>query len=219
MRHKTNRSLVKPAGVHGTISVLGPPVPRHNTGRAGGWGPLAAEASLEEYLHPALPRRAPEPSPESLRFGCTWRAVTSTNRVASRGSLPPWLGQTWLFHVLWRERQEAQRLSKGCNFHSCARTPRVHERVALCCNHRRGPSLETRGSPFKDNMAVTVEGLSGEGAAGQLAQPPEVPADAVGRNLTCGIGLGGLSASKRTQVRPLALLQVGACGLWCGDSG
>ncbi len=62
-------SVFLPTGVHGTISVLGPPVPRHRAERLDRWAaaPSASEVTVEEYAHPAVPRKAAERSPESLR--------------------------------------------------------------------------------------------------------------------------------------------------------
>lgn len=55
------------AGVHGTISVLGPPMQRqqgpHVSRR---WAALdASEVTVEEYEHAALPRKLAERNPDS----------------------------------------------------------------------------------------------------------------------------------------------------------
>jgi hypothetical protein len=59
------------AGVHGTISVLGPPMPREQGPHASRrWmAPDASEVTFEEYEHPAMPRKLAERNPDSRYIG------------------------------------------------------------------------------------------------------------------------------------------------------
>jgi len=69
--------------------------------------------------------------------------------------------------------------------------------------HRRGPVLEGRDSPFRANLVATAaqQERDSEPGEGRMAQPPLLPGDAVGRDLTCGLGLHGLTNPRHAQVR------------------